>query len=178
MTTGDKIYKLRKEKGLSQEQLAEALDISRQTLSKWELNAVLPDTENIIKLSSYFGVTTDYLLKEDKGEQPQQIDPVMNVTKKSSLSKRALALIDEKGYLGAYIMALYCLLGLLSAGFILYAYLSVMISLAPLKNWLKVPPSLLLPGVAAIAMIVVLVKACFYLFLGRKLKKLSLKEDL
>lgn len=61
--TGDKIQQLRKEKGLSQEQLATQLHVSRQAISKWELGESMPDTDNIIQLASFFGVSTDSLLK-------------------------------------------------------------------------------------------------------------------
>lgn len=62
---GEKIQRLRKEKGLSQEQLAAQLTISRQAISKWELGESMPDTENIVQLSKLFGVTTDYLLNDE-----------------------------------------------------------------------------------------------------------------
>lgn len=65
MTLGEKLQYLRKQNGLSQEQFASKLTVSRQAVSKWELDSSLPDTENIVQISSIFGVTTDYLLKED-----------------------------------------------------------------------------------------------------------------
>ena len=65
MNISDKILKLRKEKGLSQEALAEALGVSRQSVSKWESGAALPDTDKIIAMSELFGVSTDYILKDD-----------------------------------------------------------------------------------------------------------------
>lgn len=65
MVLGEKIQKLRKENNLSQEQLAEKLNISRQALSKWELGTSIPEVDKIILLSNYFKVTTDYLLKDD-----------------------------------------------------------------------------------------------------------------
>ena len=58
---GEKIHQLRKAKGLSQEQLASQLTISRQAISKWELGEAMPDTDNILQLSKLFGVSTDYL---------------------------------------------------------------------------------------------------------------------
>lgn len=65
MTFGEKLQKLRKGRGLSQEQLAAQLSVSRQALSKWELGAATPDTENVLELSKLFGVSTDYLLRDD-----------------------------------------------------------------------------------------------------------------
>ena len=65
MILADKIIKLRKEKGMSQEELAERLNVSRQAVSKWECNETVPDIQNIIQLSNLFEVTTDYLLKDN-----------------------------------------------------------------------------------------------------------------
>lgn len=68
MILAEKIVLLRKRKGWSQEELADKLDISRQSVSKWELGASIPDLDKIIKLSELFNVTTDYLLKGDAEE--------------------------------------------------------------------------------------------------------------
>ena len=65
MELNEKIINLRKEQGLSQEALAEALDVSRQSVSKWESGASVPDTDKIVAMSDLFGVSTDYLLKND-----------------------------------------------------------------------------------------------------------------
>ena len=62
MTFGEKLQLLRKEKGWTQEQLAAQIPITRQALSKWEIGAAMPDTENVVRLSELFGVSTDYLL--------------------------------------------------------------------------------------------------------------------
>ena len=63
MKLGQKIAELRKKSGLSQEALAEKMNVSRQAVSKWESNQSIPDIEKIVDLSELFGVTTDYLLK-------------------------------------------------------------------------------------------------------------------
>ncbi|MBQ8815156.1 MAG: helix-turn-helix transcriptional regulator [Lachnospiraceae bacterium] len=65
MTLGEKIYTLRKQNGLSQEQLAEALNVSRQSISKWEGNVTYPEPDKLIALSEYFQVSLDYLMKTD-----------------------------------------------------------------------------------------------------------------
>lgn len=65
MILGEKIIRLRKQREWSQEELASQLGISRQSVSKWESGASIPDLDKIIKMSSLFGVTTDYLLKEE-----------------------------------------------------------------------------------------------------------------
>ena len=64
MILAEKIIKLRKQKGWSQEDLAARLSVSRQSVSKWESMASIPDLDKIVKLSRIFGVSTDYLLME------------------------------------------------------------------------------------------------------------------
>lgn len=65
MTFGEKIQKLRKEAGLSQEELSYQLGVSRQAISKWERDNGYPETEKIVRISKIFNVTLDYLLNED-----------------------------------------------------------------------------------------------------------------
>ena len=62
----EKLYKLRKNSGLSQEQLAEKLNVSRQAISKWESGTAVPESEKLVTISNYFGVSVDYLLKDDE----------------------------------------------------------------------------------------------------------------
>lgn len=69
MTLGEKLQKLRRARGMTQEQLAERVGVSRQSLSGWENDAALPDTANVIMLADLFGVTTDYLLREEAATQ-------------------------------------------------------------------------------------------------------------
>lgn len=66
MTIGDRLLKLRKEKNISQEELANELDVSRQTVSKWETNQSMPDFDKIVPLCNFFGITTDELLTGNK----------------------------------------------------------------------------------------------------------------
>lgn len=66
MTLADKIINLRKQKGWSQEELAEKLDVTRQSVSKWESGQSTPDIAKILQISELFGVTTDYLLKDEE----------------------------------------------------------------------------------------------------------------
>ena len=65
MSLSEKIILLRKRNGWSQEELAERLHVSRQSVSKWESAQSVPELDKILQLSSLFGVTTDDLLKED-----------------------------------------------------------------------------------------------------------------
>lgn len=76
MNIADRIQHLRKSKGISQEELADKIGVSRQAVSKWESEQSAPDIEKIILLSDYFETTTDYLLKG--------IEPVKEPEKKWS----------------------------------------------------------------------------------------------
>ena len=62
MAIADKIKKLRKDNNMTQEDLAEKLNVSRQTISKWETNVVIPDADNIVSICKLFNITTDELL--------------------------------------------------------------------------------------------------------------------
>lgn len=65
MTFAEKLYTLRKQHQLSQEELADRLGVSRQAISRWEQGTVLPDVPNLIQISRLFSVSTDYLLNDD-----------------------------------------------------------------------------------------------------------------
>ena len=75
MKLGEKLQRLRKQSGLSQEQLAGQLTVSRQAVSKWELDETMPDTDNVIQLSRLFGVTCDYLLRDEVDEPGAPVQP-------------------------------------------------------------------------------------------------------
>lgn len=80
MKLSEKIVKLRKANGWSQEELAEKLNVSRQAISRWEGDTAMPDAMNILQLSKMFGVTTDYLLNDDY-ESDKDIPAVQTVSK-------------------------------------------------------------------------------------------------
>lgn len=69
MTTGEKIAMLRKKNDLTQEQLAEILKVSRQSVSRWEMDVAFPETEKLIKLSKLLDCSIDFLLSEGDLEQ-------------------------------------------------------------------------------------------------------------
>ncbi len=71
MTIADRIQSLRKSKGMSQEELADRIGVSRQAVSKWESEQATPDLEKVVIMSEIFEVTTDYLLK---GIEPVKAD--------------------------------------------------------------------------------------------------------
>ena len=70
MILADKIIEERKKNGWSQEELASKLGVSRQAVSKWESSGSIPDLQRILQMSELFGVTTDYLLKDEIEEEP------------------------------------------------------------------------------------------------------------
>lgn len=75
MTLNEKIFQCRKRSGLSQEELAERLGVSRQAVSKWELGTAQPELDKLRLLAQTFGVSTDWLL-DDAQEMPQPSQPM------------------------------------------------------------------------------------------------------
>lgn len=94
MLLADKIVTLRKRAGWSQEELAAQLGVSRQSVSKWEGAQSVPDMQKVVQMSRLFGVTTDYLLKEELGEpEPAQSEldaPLRCVTMEQAADYLAL----------------------------------------------------------------------------------------
>ena len=83
MILADKIMSLRKKAGWSQEELAEQLGVTRQSVSKWEGAQSVPDMDKVVQMSRLFGVTTDYLLKDEIEEQAAALveeSPLRRVT--------------------------------------------------------------------------------------------------
>lgn len=79
----EKIVTLRKAKGMSQENLAEKLNVSRQAVSRWEVGSAMPDAANLLQISKLFGVTADYLLN-DEYTSDQDVPQVRQVRKNHS----------------------------------------------------------------------------------------------
>lgn len=80
---GERLLKLRNQSSLTQEELAERLDVSRQSISKWELNKTLPDVDKLIQLSEMYQVSIDYLIKgEEAGEEDKRTDKTGDEEKK------------------------------------------------------------------------------------------------
>ena len=85
MTLGEKIAKQRKELNYTQEQLADILGVSRQSISKWESDIAYPETEKLIELGKIFDCSMDYLLKEDVMEKDGAQNSIL-----SEISKKAI----------------------------------------------------------------------------------------
>ena len=91
MKLEEKILALRKQKGLTQEQLADMLYVSRQAVSKWETGESLPDIANIVGLSKIFGVSADYLIKDETEDVLLDINSSdEEVVNRETISKRGL----------------------------------------------------------------------------------------
>lgn len=106
MNLAEKIMKLRKEQGWSQETLASMLDVSRQSVSKWEIGTSVPDLDKIIKMSEIFDVTTDYLLKENfdtfsthETEEPTNASPFSDSSDDATKQGRTLDTNEVISYL-------------------------------------------------------------------------------
>ncbi len=84
MSTGQRLISLRKKRGITQEQLAEKVGVTRQTISKWELEQSVPDLNYICLLSEIFDVTTDFLIK---GEIPKEDEIKVTITERHSKMK-------------------------------------------------------------------------------------------
>ena len=85
MNISDRIQSLRKAKGITQEQLADAVGVSRQAVSKWEAEQSVPDLERIVAMAEYFDVTTDYLLRG--------IEPAPTVQAREPVTARTMCII-------------------------------------------------------------------------------------
>ena len=86
MIFADKLITLRKKAGWSQEELAEQLGVTRQSVSKWEGAQSVPDIDKILQMSPLFGVTTDYLLKDDAAEPEYTEDDTSSLPRRNALT--------------------------------------------------------------------------------------------
>lgn len=73
MDFNNKLYELRKQKGFSQEELANRLNVSRQTVSKWEVGDSTPDMEKLVAISDLFGISLDELVLDKAPPEPEQV---------------------------------------------------------------------------------------------------------
>ncbi|MBQ8174369.1 MAG: helix-turn-helix transcriptional regulator [Clostridia bacterium] len=105
MTLADKIITLRKKQGWSQEELAERVNVTRQSVSKWESSLSVPDLDKIVVLAELFGVSCDYLLREDAGRPIRAGDAVSEEKGETStaerMGKRPVTSEETEGYLSA-----------------------------------------------------------------------------
>lgn len=84
---GERIYEYRTAKGLSQLDLAEHLDVSRQSISKWETNVAVPELSKLVKMAELFGVTLDELILDKKTEIPTEDEILMRETVRETVAE-------------------------------------------------------------------------------------------
>ena len=99
MTLGEKLSKLRKEYGYTQEQLAEVLGVSRQSISKWESDTAYPETDKLLKMGKLFECSMDYLLNEDVTEK-RGLEPAENESFGDKFKKQFRERKSEKTVFG------------------------------------------------------------------------------
>ncbi len=109
MKLHEKIFNQRKLAGLSQEELAEKVGVSRQAVSKWETGEALPEITKLKALADVFGVTTDYLLDDSKDSfspipeaKPDAIDRVLSYIE--TLPQRLKPFLKKYGWLGGIVL--------------------------------------------------------------------------
>ena len=112
MDLRNKILELRKKSGLSLEEMAEKLNVSRQTISRWEVGTAQPDAGNLRQLSLLFGVTADYLLN-DNSESPDDFSRTENPEKNPAIEETG----NRKLFLIAAIAFFTAAIAFLVAGF-------------------------------------------------------------
>lgn len=100
MNMADRIQHLRKSKGISQEELADKIGVSRQAVSKWESEQSAPDLEKVIVMSDFFGITTDYILKG--------IEPITDKEQKSKELTGRILYISSTAFVA---IGLFCAFG-------------------------------------------------------------------
>jgi len=113
MILADKIIRLRKKNGWSQEELADKMNVSRQAVSKWESAQSIPDLEKILQLSTLFGVTTDYLLKDNIEDEKFSNDASLETSVKKISIEEANTYLEQRK-LASFRIALATLLCILS----------------------------------------------------------------
>ena len=106
MTFGEKLQKLRQKAGMSQDALAERLNVSRQAVSRWERDETMPETDKVVALADLFAVTTDYLLRQS-AEEPQAAQTAASAPRRDSgreILERLGYLAKTKGYLLGWVL--------------------------------------------------------------------------
>ena len=121
MTFGEKLQSLRQRAGMSQDALAERLQVSRQAVSRWERDETMPETDKVVALADIFGVTTDYLLRL----QPEQTEPEEKQPppqERKDWVERFLAFSKRKWYLLGWVLIAWGVLDLVQLALFYLAY--------------------------------------------------------
>ena len=108
---GERIYKLRNRNNMSQGDLADKLDVSRQTVSKWENNMCMPEAEKLLQLSEIFGVSTDYILKGRTIVEPEPVYIYVKDPESENASKYNEKIVRK--YVGIVLAVVFALVSVL-----------------------------------------------------------------
>lgn len=150
MEVSEKILKLRKANNMTQEDLAEKLDVSRQSISKWESGQTIPELEKLVSMSEVFHVTTDYLLK------PSELDELS--IKTEMLEKKQEELSRENARQRKKRHCILCCVGIYLAALAIVMLVN-MISLQNDFLW-NIFPGITLPAVVFLVATVIAIFAC------------------
>lgn len=113
MTFGEKLQNLRQKAGMSQDTLAEKLNVSRQAVSRWERNETMPETEKVVALADLFGVTTDYLLRSRPEEAEKAATSAQSTGETRDWTERLAYFAKTKGYLAGWLLVVWGVMDLL-----------------------------------------------------------------
>lgn len=161
MTFGEKLQRLRARAGLSQDQLAELLDVSRQAVSKWERNEAMPEAEKLVRISRQFGVSTDYLLLEER-EEPETPKALLPAAGPWARLKQWYR---NKGYLLAWILVAWGGVRLADTGFRMVRFYRT--CQYPGFNWMRFMLDLYIPAI--ISTVLLALAASVLALWGRRL---------
>ena len=124
MTFGERLYELRTKENISQEKFAEIMNVSRQSISKWETDKAYPEMSRLIFMSDYFHVSLDYLVRGKENEESLSADSVTSEEKKYQSEKMwaiwntftsNLSGTQKKMFIVLYVLVTVALLGLIGA---------------------------------------------------------------
>ena len=172
MILAEKIMELRKKNGWSQEELAEKIHVSRQSVSKWESSASIPDLSKILLLSQVFGVSTDYLLRDDI-EETQKAEIFVEETVEKAAGGETIYIISLEEA-KEYIKNRRCAAKRIGVGVVLCILSPViLIYLASMAEYAKIGISEDVAGGLGIAGLILLVIPAVALFIttGMKMEK-------
>ena len=126
MTFGQKLQGLRQKAGMSQDALAEKLNVSRQAVSRWERDETMPETDKVVALADLFDVTTDYLLRQQTEQRATCQAGSTYDAEKQDWTEKLAHLARTRGYLLGWVLIVWGaadLLGLLSTALMVNGFL-------------------------------------------------------
>lgn len=160
MNMGEKLQALRRSRGLSQEQLAETLGVSRQAISKWENGESTPDLDKLRAICTYFGVTTDYLIWERTEDAPgqnagQSAPDAGNKAEHAARRESVRTAVREHGYWAGYVIAIIggaLMVRMLISLLTFYSFArDAVFDLADLPDMMRMPLRVMVPNLACYA---------------------------